>query len=1149
MNFSVAVYAHRGSGGLFSVSTIGLGEHNRTRSGKNVAKLQRKLIDDLRKAVAKVEPGEAAAFIAPPGVGLERIRVELNLRGKDGRRKLSGQIPVVTMPRYLTEHQRVQIGFHPAMQDDWFVVGPDQVLSEQAVRHLNHAWADAEQHILERLVGHEKSSLRLLSFSAEPKSILEAKTEGDRRTLLSLDDGLGKRPKRGKRRMRVLPKLGLDLTERVASGELALCAAREPLSSQLLQLVLGDRSVALVGASRVGKTVLLDRLVDDLLQADDYPTHQNLDKVRHVWRVRGRELIAGMSYFGQWEERILELIEDLDGRRVILRFEDLGALSRLGRTRGSDRNIADLLRGPMARGKVQLLGECSEEDLARLQYEAPAFARLITPLRVSEASHSETASLLFQVARELETTRRLAVEASAIRTLIELSERLLPESNPGKAVDVLRAMFRRVDADKNELTPDDVVNALAERTGLAPALIDGRVAIDPAHVTRGFGRGLMGQSVAVQTAIDVVCRVKAGLCDDARPLAVVLLTGPTGTGKTEWVKLLTDQLYGDRSRLLRFDMGEYAGPDAVVRLIGDGATQGGRLTDQVRSQPYSIVLLDEIEKAHPSVLNLLLQVFDAGRLTDATGAMTDFRRSILVMTSNLGAASRPPVGFGDHSTRVLADIASAVREYFSPELFNRIDRVVPFGLLTPEAAERIVEKELVRLLGRRGLTERNVFVFIGKGAAKKIVTEGFSARDGARSVKRYLERNIAGLLARELCVGAPSEMRVCRVYVRGDGFGLHTQSLSEAQPKVEHLRLETEITLSGGALRERLPAAREAIEALLESEQLSSLVARMNDHLARHRQGEAGHEDALFNLDSMRGELVEFRGRLDSVLSSELAERPVVQEMLRDARRDRAQINEGRRISPRVLSLRWLPDRVVPTSREQMLGILAEVHFLRRALDVVDDVEQHAVFLDVSRLGQAVRSDESGLFEWLVAEYATARGQLAEFAVWHAERGLLQGVGTQALMNVLTDDDAVGATHACLKMVGVSVAEFFRGEHGTHVWNSVAFGAEITRVAVSPTAGEHDAGARLERRVKSLADFEAALDAATVVPGDDPMPLLPVVRRLQFEPPMSPSHSVPIEVEDYHLGYATMTRATGVADVLRRIWMLSMSAELSSEGR
>ncbi|WP_437610389.1 AAA family ATPase [Sorangium sp. So ce834] len=1192
MHFTIPLFERRTTN--VACVTLGLGPSTRSRAGRHPERVQRLLIEDLRPLFEKARAAELARFEMPRGIRLEKVRLELSLSGAGSgeRRKVSGLCPVVLEPRWASEHERIVFAYHPIRQGDAAPIRDDLPLDEQLRALFQAAWAELDDDEIAQLWSRGKERITTLSFSCTPRSALADLPDrpGDDDT--GADPAFRWKKRRG---LKVLPSLGVSLTQRAAQGSLDAGVPRSPQREQLALLLGAGRAqpVIVVGPPGCGKTTLIHRAVVDLLEADGYGAHKNLDRARDVVAVSGRRLIAGMSHLGDWEKRGVELVEDARSRGAILVVDDIHHFGRIGRSRQSERSLADFFRGPLSRREIVMVGECSPEAFRLLEQDAPAFAALFTPLFLPEATPSETFRLMVREVRALEQRHAARVSPYVLRTILDLGGSLLSaQALPGKAMDLLREVVRapaaepaRGDAARGPrpVGSQDVLRLLSQKTGVPRLLLGGDEPLDAGALEEELGRRVIGQPEAVRAAADLVARIKAGLVDPRRPYGVYLFTGPTGTGKTELAKCMAELIYGSASRLLRFDMSEQSGPDAPARLIGDRYAPDGLLTQRVREQPFSLVLLDEIEKAHPSVHSLLLQLFEDGRLTDAAARPAHFNHAVVVMTSNLGARARPSLGFvgaGLPEARALAmaeeaaqEVARAVREFFPPELFNRIDRVVPFRPLTPEVAVRVAEKELDRLLCRRGLAERSVFVRRGAGVAERIAREAFVAEDGARSVKRFIEDEIGSLLSDALTRDAPAAMQLLRIFTTAapgpdhgaasPPFSLHREALEEAEPAAAAWALAPLMTKPLGALTAELSPLLEFVGDLERSDDLARLSERIRYHLAEHgrtaAEGSAAeeHAEAVYNLDAMRGAIRAFRERIELVQRRSGDDEEQQQLDLEVRRFGYVTVGEDAwsRSRVRLFHRRHQPRPPRRPAKQEVLECIAEGHALRRALRTVDEPGQHAVLIELLRAahldeapaGGAGGAREEGLFEALARAYGEAAGEVDGWAGAPAGRApsggrrapeIEQGRGTAGLDAMLSR----GAELLVLSVVGLCVLDFFELETGAHVWTSLARGPEVVRVRVLPARpGLSPAGAVREHLERQAAFDEAARQGRALPP--NPAALLPVVRRIRFDPPRQPGRAAPIEIEDYAMGFAEASLARSLSQALAPLWLLRMSRE------
>jgi ATP-dependent Clp protease ATP-binding subunit ClpA len=458
------------------------------------------------------------------------------------------------------------------------------------------------------------------------------------------------------------------------------CFGRETELEQMLRALTGkySRNLLLVGRAGVGKTALVEEICR-------VGAARGLGSVK-FWETTAARMLQKLTVETGWEESLGQVLEELRQGGDILYVRNLAQLFEVGAYVGNPISMAEFMRDSLAQGSVRLITECSDEELATIETRAPGYTSLFQVLRVEPpavAQQQEIVRRRLRVSHPKQVTPKAAIEET-----LRLQHRYALYSGfPGKTVHFLESLLDQEEIKKSVLDREAVVTRFCEESGMPRFLVESHTTLNLDETRHFFQSRLFGQDAAIDIVVNLLASVKTRLTRPGKPIASLLFVGPTGVGKTELAKALTEFMFGKIDRLIRFDMSEFSDEVAVLRLTGDVSAKGqGLLTDKVRQQPFSVVLFDELEKAHFTFYDLLLQVMGEGRLTDARGQVADFCSSVIIMTSNIGAGvsrQRSP-GFHARSRSPQAlhqHYLHAVQQFFRPELFNRLDQVIPFNAL------------------------------------------------------------------------------------------------------------------------------------------------------------------------------------------------------------------------------------------------------------------------------------------------------------------------------------------------------------------------------------------------------------------------------------------------------------------------------------
>lgn len=539
---------------------------------------------------------------------------------------------------------------------------------------------------------------------------------------------------------------------------------REKELNDLNQRITQERAnIILVGESGSGKTTLLVEAVNQMerglwAQQDKEEKEKEENYRFKFWLTNGSRLIAGMQYLGQWEERCEQVISELSDIQGILCVDHVLDLLRNGGTTAVD-SIASFLMPYLQRGEVRIIAEATPEELDACRRLLPGFVDLFQILKVPPFSKDKALAVLNRAATTFKPNYRLEMGDNVPDLIYRLYKRFLPyQVFPGKTVKFLQELFERTALEKlPEVSMQRTLDQFIKQTGLPELFLRDDLPLDHHQLVKDLAQRIIGQPEACKMAAEVITTFKAGLNDPTRPVAVMLFCGPTGVGKTELAKLISKTIFGageEKERLIRLDMSEYSGPGSADRLLGNPDGEPSALIKRVRQQPFVVLLLDEIEKADAQVFDMLLGLFDEGRLTDRYGRTTIFRSAIIIMTSNIGADKLLGMGFNQNDG---PSYNSEIMNFFRPEFYNRIDAIVKFSALDRDMMVAITVKELSEIGEREGIKAARLKLNWSTTLIEYLSRTGCDVRYGARPLQRTIENAVVSPLAKFLL--ANSELR------------------------------------------------------------------------------------------------------------------------------------------------------------------------------------------------------------------------------------------------------------------------------------------------------------------------------------------------------------------------------------------------------
>ena len=696
--------------------------------------------------LALTEDADAVAVLRACGVDLDQLRQNLT-------EFIDKEIPDILSAQ--EADPKPTAGFQRVVQRAAIHVqssGREEVTGANVLVAL---FSERESHAVYYLQVHDMTRLDAVNYISH--GIAKVGGESEQRTVHGADEDAAAE-KTVRKGQEALDSYCVDLNKKAAEGRIDPLIGRENEIDRTIQILCrrNKNNPLFVGDPGVGKTAIAEGLARRIVQ-NEVP---EVLVGAVIYALDLGSLLAGTRYRGDFEERLKAVMSELEAaENAILFIDEIHTVIGAGATSGGSMDASNILKPSLQGGLLRCIGSTTYKEYRNYFEKDRALVRRFQKIDIYEPSIEDAVKILRGLKPYFEEHHRVRYTAESLRTAVELSARYINDRKlPDKAIDVIdevgaSRMLLPPHKRRKTVTVRDIEDIVAMIARIPPK----SVSVDDRTVLKNLERDLktmvFGQDKAIGTLASAIKLARAGLREPEKPIGCYLFSGPTGVGKTEVARQLARTLAVE---LVRFDMSEYMERHSVSRLIGAppgyvGFDQGGLLTDAIDQQPHTVLLLDEIEKAHPDLFNILLQIMDHGKLTDHNGKGVDFRNVILVMTTNAGAAelARPAIGF--ERTDREGDDSEAIERMFSPEFRNRLDAIIGFSSLTPDVMVRVVDKFIMELEGQLG--DRNVTIELDPEARAWLARKGYDTLFGARPLARVIQEHIKKPLAEELLFG------------------------------------------------------------------------------------------------------------------------------------------------------------------------------------------------------------------------------------------------------------------------------------------------------------------------------------------------------------------------------------------------------------